>query len=312
MLYVTNRHRVVREVAVDNGCIVLSRQDPAPLEESRHSESGSDDDSSDEAFASSKPAAEVLLDAVTDVNDSLYRLATKVRNPATRLPKSKARLFKRIDQTTGVDSIERLREADLKHMQELFWEYHAVQRPAANAEPKEASVDAEKLDCLRRPRNLDDSDTTLISRFALANTYRRQQFGHWRRHRDKKAKETATALGRLPALPIRDSASEKVKLNLGLNLGTPLQHGPNTLAALSRPSTASHLQNPSRFEGDDIRSVASARTVAPKPMDKRDEAIDVPLPPESLKELAKQKGYFECPYCFTICSVSQLQPDAWR
>ena len=254
----------------------------------------------------------MLLDAVTDINDSLYRLATKVRNPATRLPKSKARLFKRIDRTTGVDSIERLREADLKHMQELFWEYRVVQPLAANTGPNVPSMGVEERDYLRRPRNLEDSDTTLISRFALANTHRRQQFGHWRRHRDKKAKETAAALDRLPTLPIRDSASENFKLNLHRNHGTPLQPGPNTLAALSKPSTASHLQNPSRFEGDDIRSTTSARTIAPKAIDARDEAIDVPLPPESLKESARTKGHFECPYCFTICSVSQLQPDAWR
>ena len=184
--------------------------------------------------------------------------------------------------------------------------------PVTISEVGTESLDAEERDCLRRPRTLGEDDNTLISRFASANTYRRQQFGHWRRHRDKKAKETAAALNRLPVLPIRDSASEKVKLNFSLNLGTPLQHGPNTLAALSRPSTASHLQNPSRFEGDDIRSITSARTVAPKAMDARDESIDVPLPPDSLKDLAEIKGHFECPYCFTICSASQLQPDAWR
>ena len=250
------------------------------------------------------------MEAITDVNDSLYRLATKVRNPATRLSTSKARIFKRIDEATGVDVIDLMRKADLNHMQELFWEYRASKSSEGDASPSVALENKEDRDRLRRSRVLEDEDAALVCRFARANTYRRQQFGHWRRHRDKKAKETAEALDRLQTLPSRESSNPKIKLGLGL--GVPTLHGPNTLAALSRPSTASHLQNPSRFEGDDIRSTTSARTVAPRAMEARDEAVDVPPPPEVLKESAQAKGHFECPYCFTICSVSQLQPDAWR
>ena len=284
--------------------------DTASPIESYQSESGSESDSSDEDFASSKPPAEVLLDAVADVNNSLYRLATKVRNPATRLPTSKTRLFKCVDAASGVDLIEQMREADLRHLQELFWEYRASKPAEVNAGLGDVTENKEKRDNLRRPRVLDDGDQILLSRFAQANTYRRQQFGHWRRHRDKKGKETAEALNRMPALPAKEFPSSRTKFGFGL--GLPVHHGPHTLAALSRPSTASHLQNPTRFEGDDIRSTTSARTIAPKAMDVRDEVVDVPSPPEALKAFARIKGHFECPYCFTICSASQLQPDAWR
>ena len=173
----------------------------------------------------------------------------------------------------------------------------------------EATLEAN--DSIRKPRKLDDECRTLIARMAQANTYRRQQFGHWRKHRDKNAKETLEELDRRQALPSMKIRSPEKRLQNNF-IGSP-QLGPRTLAALSKPSTASYLRDPSRFrDDDDGRSSTSRRTITPKALDPRDDQVDVPPPPLGLKETAKKDKHFVCPYCFTICSVSQLQPDAWR
>ena len=226
------------------------------------------------------------MSSVTDIVDNLYRLATKIRDPASRLPSSKARLFRHADPETGVDFIEKIRAIDAVHIEELLLEYRAL-KPADVVSP-EATLEAK--DWMRKPRELDDECHIIIARMAQANTYRRQQFGHWRKHRDKNTKETLEALDRRQALPFVNTGSTEKRLQ-NMFIGGP-QFGPRTLAALSKPSTASYLRNPSRFGDDDGKSSTSRRTITPKAWDPRDEQIDVPPPPLALKETAKKEKTF--------------------
>lgn len=235
---------------------------------------------------------------VVDINDSLYRLATKIRNPATRLQSVKARAFRRLDTESGIDVIDVYKKLDLHHAQEVLWGYR---------DPK--PTDSEWAHS-SEPLNLNDEKENLARRLAQANTFRRQQFGYWRKHRDKNIKETADALDQLPTLLSGQKNSPQDKSR---NIPQPaLLPGPRTIVTLSRPSTATHLQNPSRFGGDDVLSTTSVRTIAPSALDVRDEEVEVPSPPEAIKRVAKIGRHFQCPYCFMLCSASQLQPDAWR
>ena len=299
----------MKEAAVDSGCLQSgSAPDHKSSEDETFAESEAEENSSDEEFASSEATAEVLLSSVTDIIDNLYRLATKIRHPASRLPSSKARLFRNADPETGVDFIEEIRAIDAAHIEELLLEYRSLKSADVVVSP-EATL--EEKDCMRKPRMLDKACHIIITRLAQANTYRRQQFGHWRKHRDKIAKETLEALDRRQALLSSMNTGSTVKRPQNIFTGGP-QLSPRTLAALSKPSTASYLRNPSRFGDDDGKSSTSHRTVTPKAWNPRDEQIDVPPPPLALKETAKKEKHFVCPYCFTICSASQLQPDAWR
>ena len=298
----------MKEAAVDSGCLQPgSAPDHESSEDETSAESETEENSSDEEFASLEATAEVLLSSVTDIVDNLYLLATKIRDPAFRLPSSKARLLRHADPETGVDFIEEIRAIDAAHIEELLLEYRAL-KPADVVVSPEATLEAK--DCMRKPKELDEECRIIITRLAQANTYRRQQFSHWRKHRDRIAKETLEALDRRQALPSMNTGST-VRRPQNIFTGGP-QLGPRTLAALSKPSTASYLRNPSRFEDDDGKSSTSRRTITPKAWDPRDEQIDVPPPPLALKETAEKEKHFVCPYCFTICSASQLQPDAWR
>ena len=98
----------MKEAAVDSGCLQRgSAPDDEIPEDETSAESETGESSSDEEFASSEGTAKVLLSSVADIVDNLYRLATKIRDPASRLPSSKARLFKKADPETGVDFIEK-------------------------------------------------------------------------------------------------------------------------------------------------------------------------------------------------------------
>lgn len=259
---------------------------------------GDDSQDSEEEFASSEAPAETLLKDVIDINDSLYRLATKIRNPATRLQSVKARAFHQFDTETGIDVIGVYKTLDLLHAQEVLWGY----RDPKPTDPGWAPSS--------EPLNLNDEKENLARRLAQANTFRWQQFGYWRRDRDKNIKETADALDQLPPfLSGQKNSSQDKSRNI---MQPALLPRPKTIATLSRPSTATHLQNPSRFGGDDVLSTTSVRTIAPRALDVRDEEVEVPSPPEALKREAKIGRHFQCPYCFMFCSASQLQPDAWR
>ena len=185
----------------------------------------------------------------------------------------------------------RFAEIDRRHIEELFWEYRAVDIK----EPEQ--VYEEQRDQEHRPRFLGEEEHKLISRLAKTNTYRRQQFGYWSRHRVKNAQETAKAL----------EAVGDVAIKKAFQLGA-MTVVPSSSKALSRPSTATWLQHPAAIRLDDTTSVMSTRSVAPQAQSVHDDQVEVPEPSASLRD-AK---HFSCPYCFIFCSKSLLERKAWR
>ncbi len=246
---------------------------------------------------------EAILKAVTDIIDRLYKLAIMIRDPKTRLATSKAVTFKKVDEDTGINLIDEFVEVDKRHVEELFWDHRVVDLTEDECIPEKFE------DHERRPRNFLEANRVLISRLAAANTRRRQQFGYWRHHHFKNTLETARVLEHhLNILPeLRGSVRVlDPQLNILPELGGSVMA--TTLKSVSRPSSATYLDNPGRINIDDSASTISVRTFIPDAQNVQDEQVHVPEPPECLKG-AK---YFLCPYCFTLCSQSLLKKEAWR
>ena len=74
----------------------------------------------------SEPVAEVALGNVSNVIDKLYRLSFKIRNPATRHGFSKAKDYRDVDASTGVDLIEQFALIDQSHVQEVVAHYRGI------------------------------------------------------------------------------------------------------------------------------------------------------------------------------------------
>ena len=221
-------------------------------------------------------AIDLVLESITDALDRLFRLATKVRNPSTRQIASRVYSYKDVDEATGVDVIDEYAKFDHQHILELF----SYRGKTASAGPNHY----------------------LVNRLSRANTFRRQQFGYWRRRRRKLQNVQSP-----PPVPTI-SVTETVQINLLIRTGEaaePVQALSRT--ATSKPYTASAL-DPARINVDDNKSTVSVSEYAPTARGLNNEFINWPAPPPKLKG----KKHFECPYCFTLCSSGYLEKRAWN
>ena len=224
-----------------------------------------------------EPLADVILARLESIIDRLYRLSFRIRNPATRLGISKASGYRDIDKSSGIDLIEMLAEADRKHIRELLQQISG--------------------------RPLDDyNDNYLVSRLSKANTLRRQQFGQWKRHREKLKR---------PSQPTQDLLLEKhIK---EAKRQPPLAEGYNPRSLLSpgnkepsRPSTATRIVD-RNIDLDDNKSMVSTSTYA-QLHDSDTTGLFMPTPPN----IPSHRKELECPYCYILCSRKTFEKRTWE
>jgi hypothetical protein len=222
---------------------------------------------------------------VSDALDRLYRIATKLRNPTTRLISEQISLYKHIDADTGVDLMTSYAEYDQRHIRELL-----NQRIVNTDDEREVSqVETES----RRA----EMQHFLVSRLAQGNSIRRKQFYQWRRHRIK-LEYAVYSSSEVP----EERNNQVVRKTAPLVLGAPSAMG------YSLPTTATNL-NVQSINWDEDKSIASVSEYAANADASEEDLAYFPDPP------SKKEGtrYFECPYCLTICPNAYLRTqDAWR
>jgi hypothetical protein len=237
---------------------------------------------------------DLLLDSVRDIIDRLYKLATKIRNPSTRLTYSKAQYFQDFDENSGVDLLQAFEHFDYDYVSAMFLQYKKskalLEHPpekVPNAQHAETDADdvwnpiyavlSQYQDDIKAGRV-----SFLIPRIARSNMRRRQQFGYWKRHRDKLAKHTHVVASLESALGPRDNSAPSV-------------------------TTASRL-NPSQLNIRESESTMSISEYAPSACDPGKEVVEFPPPPKRVPG----NRFFDCPYCFTLCSNEFLAEKAWK
>ena len=282
-------------------------------------EHADDESAKSEEFSDESSDPHVIVSELTDIIDRLYKFATQIRNPRTRIRSDKIQKHCQYDTKTGVDLIQVFRDFDKKHVREIFLnrEREASRNTGESREVKESSklrassaVKEEHKDTnastqVSTPRwELTGDDEILISRLALANTYRRQQFGHWKKHAEKYSNETVKALN--DRTEIR-SRTEPTPSHLRLR-SSVLVDAENTTNTMSKASTATAILNPGDIKLDDGASTTSKMTASPRPLDSKDDDIEIPDPPK----VQENDKHFKCPYCFLICPVNTRKPSAWR
>ena len=238
---------------------------------------GTESEASDDEDLSSyqtESLTHLAFENLVGVIERLYRLSFKIRTSRTRTGFSKAVNYRHVDEDSGIDLIDRYAEEDLKHIQEVI------------SQPQSISME----ECRTH---------YLVQRLAKANTRRRQQFGQWRKHREKlelgerrldKHSVTVPLLSKL--LP----SAQNLEIPVGVK-------GPTT----SRPSTATRVLD-TNVDLDDTTSMISSSTYAVVAEEPGNPKLHVPRPPKSFHT----KGEFECPYCFTLCSRRTLGTEAWQ
>ncbi|KAG9780374.1 hypothetical protein KCU88_g3711, partial [Aureobasidium melanogenum] len=328
----------------DDGKIRLSTQPSTPSQQAQFDESVLED-SSDEEDLQPQQHLRLLLDSVREVIDGLFRLSTRIRNPATRLASSKAKLFQQIDVDSGVDLIKAFGHYDHDYVLSLFawfqskapgeartgdlaalwptdsqadlWhrdedcslcearQHVAEQAAYAGSEDQEEEEEEEEPTCSAG----GILASFLIHRIARANNQRRQQFGYWKHHRSNLVKHTQATLER--TFPLVPANAEPANLNPGHQGATPaVGRQALKLADLLAPptvTTATRLQ-PAVIENMDAMSVTSVSEYAPSSWAPDRERIQFPPPPK----ISPAEKFFECPYCFTICPRQMLSEKAWK
>jgi hypothetical protein len=214
----------------------------------------------------------LCIQEAADILDRLFRIASKVRSPATRTVSSKALKFQLPDPASGVDLFDQYTTFDQGHVQEMF-RHNGIDLNASNV-------------------------TYLVDRMSRAITTRRRILAHGKRHRSKVAYAAQTNQTQ-PKVEPRHNKQEGV---------THLAQIPRlavSAAGLSNPTTATFL-DPNKAILD-AKSNVSESVYAPTARGTDNEAAEVPPPPDIGND-----RYFECPYCFFLCSKEYTRDKSWR
>lgn len=275
-------------------------------EEDEDKDEDDDEDEDEEGFD-----MELLLDGVRDPINRLFKMSTKIRNPSTRLGSSRAANYRQVDEETGVDFLQTMKEADVDYVKSVFLEYQKV-RACKENNPAEArggpsgENEDEVWEPIRtvlnqeRERERTGANSYLIERIARANFRRRQQFAYWAKHRDKlhnHIKAYQAQRGRLPTAQ-RHKVSE---FPSGLEF---------TPGAVPSVTTATNL-NIAPLEALDNRSNWTISEYAPSTRPAADATVDFPPAPKIARKTPTDK-FFECPYCFFLCPNEILADKAWK
>ncbi|KAK4082798.1 uncharacterized protein Triagg1_1688 [Trichoderma aggressivum f. europaeum] len=271
-----------------------------------------DEDSDTDSSSEMQSDMDLLIDSIRDPIDRLYKMAVWIRNPATRIPSTKARNLQQVDEETNVDLFKSFENFDYDHVSSLFLEYEKNKALQENlvSQPHDAVGDYEALvgdrvwEPIRKTLELNrmkissGNESYLIRRIARANGLRRQQFAYWRRHKNK-LREHATVAVEVPThdLPTTnhimqlENKNDKVKAPLTVTTATqlPLSHG-----------TGKEL------EKENIMTL-DVSEYAPSAWNPSKDIVSFPPPPK----VSTTDGFFECPYCYTICPASILSEKAW-
>ncbi|KAK3395010.1 hypothetical protein B0H63DRAFT_556124 [Podospora didyma] len=278
---------------------------------------GGDVSSDTESESEAESDMDILLGGVKDPVDRLFKLSVWIRNPATRAMTSKAQRFRQIDEETNVDLLDQIKTFDHDHVSSVFLQYkiHAVVQEKEVGPPDETPdthdlKDEECHDRVWEPvrtlllEHKNSAENFLIQRIALANTRRRQQFAYWRNHRTKLHHHTAAVTQNLATFKIQ--VEDLGQLATG---SAPDQTPPVTthVPALS-VTTASRLNLSQIPPIKENLSTISVSEYAPSAWQPSKDVVDFPRPPD----ISPADKFFECPYCFTICSTALLSEKAWK
>ena len=242
--------------------------------------------------------ADLLLESIKDPIDRLYQVSTWVRNPSPRFASSKALHHQELDVESNVDLIQAFADFDYDYVSSVFLQHQKNKALKDGSEPQPPIQEAQHNDddkvwepiqpalLQHRSEVLKKNESFLVHRIARANGRRRQQFFYWRKHREKLSQHSNLATQHI-------EHSEKP------------QHKevPTALSV----TTASRLQK-SHLTIKSGESQAPVSEYAPSTSYQNQQTVNFPPAP---KEPSGEE-FFECPYCFTLCSKAILGQKAWK
>lgn len=261
--------------------------------------------------------ADLLLEGVKDPIDRLFKLAVWIRNPSSRAVSQRVLHYRLIDQESGVDLLDAFKKLDYDYASSLFLEFRKSRARADNSEAEPLPLDkGVGVDLVWEPIRTvlsqykqecsKGTESFLVHRIAGANVRRRQQFAYWKNHRSKLVHHSTTAIDQLKTQRTQEIHAPIAMAATGTQL--PLNDPLVPLAVAQSVTTASRLDALRVATWNDQATVASVSEYTASAWQPGKEELGFPAPPTHLSD----GKFFECPYCFTICSSRLLSDRAWR
>ncbi|EXJ84053.1 hypothetical protein A1O3_04720 [Capronia epimyces CBS 606.96] len=183
-----------------------------------------DDDSDDDSWDGfdDETLAQAAFKSVVDSIDRLFKLAMKVRDPATRTGFSRGYQYEQVDSESGVGLFEsfQTQHIDEQHIHDLLRSYPYPSKPDDKG------------------KQIDKYNSYLVKRLAEANNKRRRLFAYWRHHKLNQVRHAET---------VKERMMRQVQLGEGVAVMPP------STSARSKPTTATH-RDYSKINIDDTRS----------------------------------------------------------
>lgn len=254
---------------------------------------------------------ELLLDSLRDPIDRLFRLSTRIRSPTSRYESSKALRYEKKDPDSNVDFFDAVETFDYDCISSIF-----LQHRKSNAieilptvEPSDSRAKDDTDDHVWEPiRSLltqhkaelaNNNGSCLVRRFAMANVRRRRRFAYWKKHREKLAQHTSTF--------VEQAQRPRPETPILHNVGSQIEATPGPADPAGRSITTATRLDLAQLAPWDNRTTASVSEYAPSTQVNMD-VVDFPSAP---KHVTNEK-FFECPYCYTLCSTVLLSKIAWK
>lgn len=321
---------------LDNVLSVMKGERP-PFEEGEAGQSETSDSSRDES-AGDPPAIHEMYQSdglgssgslhevsfrqrnTAETIDSLYSLATRLRNPRNRPQRTIKELYKHIPASRRADYIKEREAVETMVVSHIHSETLAqsiartISGQAGHGLNDELlAVQTEVINAHALPSHF------LIKRTGAANARRKQQFTYWKEH--------AARIGYNPAT-VQAFKDQKGKQPDTDDSNTPLgalqPHHEADIVGGAAPSSIpdrSLATSATRVEADafmleDLKSTISHQsrttTLSTAPTWKG-QKLDWPPPPERLSNRDPPSKYFTCPYCHVICPQKYLETKStWR
>ncbi|CAI6340021.1 unnamed protein product [Periconia digitata] len=267
-------------------------------------------------LGSTAEAVQSTIEDISDIIDRLYRLASKLRNSATRAPPS-ARNFYREPLMNAQGEEIQLTQSERKAAKEQTEQFHQqrIEEIVLQTLRDERDEPYTKTYCTPY---LSPRTTAVIRRISVANAYRQQQFAFWRsREWDRRhaVKYQAADIAK-PLLKAEGPQSDNQEAQRGLDGLLNRQPFPTARSENQNPfseapsATWKMLKEPTLSELDDTRSLTSKTeyTSSPTIYEPSGRKVGWPTFP---KELGKKKDFI-CPYCFVTCPANYRGKGHWR
>ncbi|KAK8077004.1 hypothetical protein PG996_003174 [Apiospora saccharicola] len=233
------------------------------------------------------------LGSLAEHLDTLYSIATRIRNPQNRPRKGLDELYRAISPADRL-SYRKERE-EVETLTVAYLHRQDLQKHLESHEGDHAGLNQEEV-----LSHFTTAHHWIMRKTGIINAKRKQQFVYWKEYASKfEANRPEPA--RVPIqLPIQTPYTQ------GSQDGTPhelnVQHAGQSLATSATPLPANVIRP------DDMKSVISHQTSASATRDFEQDELPWPEPPR----LRGDEKFFQCPYCKILCPAKYVTENSWK